>query len=110
MPRKDVVHALHTQSVAATFFPAALHAGVVLYEPFGGICAGLEMVLKAGIRVQQYFYSDTDPVAQRLAAHRLRCLQAAYPDLLPLHALQSAFSQFPADVKLVDEPCVRHAV
>jgi hypothetical protein len=50
MPRKDVVHALHTQSVAATFFPAALHAGVVLYEPFGGICAGLEMVLKAGIR------------------------------------------------------------
>eukprot|EP00775_Hariotina_reticulata_P015142 gene15142-biopygen1690 len=68
------------------------------------------MVLKAGFCVQQYYYSDIDPVSQHIAAHRLRCLQAAYPEQLPLHALQSAFLQFPANVKQVDEACVRSAV
>ena len=32
-------------TVAATFFPAP-HKGVILYEPFGGLCAGLEMILQ----------------------------------------------------------------
>eukprot|EP00775_Hariotina_reticulata_P009673 gene9673-biopygen11573 len=111
-PRMPVLaeHAVNVDSVAVSFFPAALSAGVVLYEPFGGLCAGLEMVLKAGFCVQQYYYSDIDPAAQLIAAHRLRCLQAAYPDQLPLHALQFAFLQFPADVKQVDASCVQRAV
>eukprot|EP00775_Hariotina_reticulata_P013865 gene13865-biopygen15796 len=97
-------------ALSAISASSALSAGVVLYEPFGGLCAGLEMVLKAGFCVQQYYYSDIDPVAQHIAAHRLRCLQAAYPEQLPLHALQSAFLQFPANVKQVDEACVQSAV
>eukprot|EP00775_Hariotina_reticulata_P005639 gene5639-biopygen7440 len=65
-------------ALSAITASSALSAGVVLYEPFGGLCAGLEM--------------------------------AAYPEQLPLHALQSAFLQFPANVKQVDEACVRSAV
>eukprot|EP00775_Hariotina_reticulata_P015282 gene15282-biopygen3187 len=93
-------------ALSAISASSALSAGVVLYEPFGGLCAGLEMVLKAGFCVQQYYYSDIDPVAQHIAAHRLRCLQAAYPEQLPLHALQSAFLQFPAmSSKLMKHVC-----
>ena len=36
--------------VAATFFPAS-RKGVILYEPFGGLCAGLEMILRCAIPV-----------------------------------------------------------
>jgi len=44
---------LCTSSVASTFFAAA-QAGIVLYEPFGGMCAGLEMVLRNNIPVAKY--------------------------------------------------------
>ena len=40
-------------SVAATFFTAS-QKGVILYEPFGGLCAGLEMILRCGIPVNKY--------------------------------------------------------
>ena len=57
-------------SVASTFFTNA-PKGVVLYEPFGGLCAGLEMLLRCGISVARYLYSDIDPVAQALAKVRM---------------------------------------
>ena len=57
-------------TVAATFFANA-QKGIVLYEPFGGLCAGLEMVLRCGIPVARYLYSDIDPVAQDLAQVRM---------------------------------------
>ena len=34
-----------------------VHHGVALYEPFSSLCAGLEAVLRSGIRVHHYFYS-----------------------------------------------------
>ena len=34
----------------------ATHYGVTLYEPFGGLCAGLEAVLRNNIPVLRYIY------------------------------------------------------
>ena len=53
-------------------------AGITLYEPFGGLCAGLEMTLRNGFQVQHYLYSDTDPAAQHVMQHRLRQLSELY--------------------------------
>jgi hypothetical protein len=100
---------LNTASVASTFFPAATQQGVVLYEPFGGLCAGLEMALRAGFRVVAYYYSDTDPKAQQVARHRLQQLQQLYPAQLPAAALVNTFSTFPADVQLVSTSILRQA-
>ena len=70
-PGKDAVgiavtRQLNTAAVSATFFPAAYAQGIVLYEPFGGMCAGLEMVLRNGFRVNQYIYSDTDAAVRKI--------------------------------------------
>jgi hypothetical protein len=88
--------------VAATFFPAA-QQGLVVYEPFGGLCAGLEMVLRNGYPVHRYFYSDISSTAHQVAAHRLQLLQARYPGLLPPTAVQDSFTALPQDVWQVHE-------
>ena len=88
---------LSTTSVAATFFPAAA-AGLVVYEPFGGLCSGLEAVLRNGFLVSAYFYSDIDPAATAIAQHRLQLLQSRYPGLLPATALEHTFTALPQDV------------
>ena len=59
-------------------------AGITLYEPFGGLCAGLEMALRNGFQVQHYLYSDTDLAAQKVMQHRIRRLSELYGShLLP---------------------------
>ena len=83
------------------FFPAALEHGIVLWEPFGGLCAGLEMALRNGFTIRQYYYGDIDPTAQQVARHRIRKLQTMYPLQLPEQALFSSFSALPMDVKQV---------
>ncbi len=69
-------------SVAATFFSRA-QKGVILYVPFGGPCAGLEMILHYRIPVTKYLYSDIDPVAQSLARVRMETLHIQYVVLFP---------------------------
>ena len=88
---------LTVTSVAPTFFPAA-QVGLVVFEPFGGLCAGLEMVLRNRLPVHTCYYCDIDPTAQKVARHRLRRLQARYPGLLPPSALLSTFTALPQDV------------
>ena len=88
---------LNISSVSSSFFAAA-SSGLVVYEPFGGLCAGLEMVLRNGYRVHTYLYSDIDPIARKVAQHRLGLLQARYPSLLPASALEHTFSALPQDV------------
>lgn len=100
---------LDTAPVTSTFFPAAQQQGVVLYEPFGGLCAGLEMVLRTGFRVVAYYYSDTDPKAQRVMQHRVQQLQQLYPAQLPQAALLHSTSTFPADVQQVGTSSIRAA-
>ena len=80
-----------------TAWAVAAREGVTLYEPFGGLCAGLEAVLRNGIRVHKYFYSDICVAAQRVATHRLERLRVQYPKLLSAKAKEGAF-QLPMDV------------
>ena len=91
---------LCTDSVASSFFPAAASHPVVLLEPFGGLCAGLEMALRGGTAVQQYHYCDLNPVARTVAAHRISQLMVSYPTLLPASAVQGAFAM-PQDIRLL---------
>jgi hypothetical protein len=69
--------ALETKVIAASFF-AHVGEGIVLYEPFGGLCAGLEMVLANGIPVKRYLYTlhclASLQRLQRLQLRRLRHL------------------------------------
>jgi len=90
---------LNTAPVGNTYWPAS-QQGVVLLEPFGGLCAGLEMALRSGTAVQQYHYIDSSPAARAIAAHRLLQLQNMYPALLPCTAVQRAFA-LPQDIRLV---------
>ena len=89
---------LCTESVAHAFFPAACTAPVVLLEPFGGLCAGLEMALRNGTAIQQYHYMDINPVARRVASHRISQLMVQYPTLLTASAVQGAFD-LPQDIR-----------
>jgi site-specific DNA-cytosine methylase/transposase-like protein len=89
---------LNTADCSATFFPVALASGVLLWEPFGGLCAGLEMAMRNGLTISRYIYGDIDPVAQRVAWHRIRQLQTLYPRQLPETALEGAFSTLPMDI------------
>jgi hypothetical protein len=86
-------------TVATTFFANA-QKGIVLYEPFGGLCAGLEMVLRCGIPVAKYLYSDIDPGTQDLAQVRMETLHIQYGTLLPSKAIKRPFT-LPQDINLV---------
>ena len=71
-----------------------------MYGLFGGLCAGLEMVLRSGIPVARYLYSDIDPVAQDLAQVRMETLNIQYGTLLPSKAIRRPFA-LPHDTNLV---------
>lgn len=79
-----------------------LQRGVTLFEPFGGMCAGLEMCLRNGIRVNTYHYADKSPQAQRVAMHRLNSLSGLYPSLLDPGTVEQAF-RFRQDVKTITD-------
>ncbi len=95
------VERLNTYPVGQSLFAAACEQGLVLYEPFGGLCAGLDMLLTCGVRVCQYLYSDIDPAAQAVARARVDTLHAQYPHLFPLEASRGAFDLLPMDVRQI---------
>ena len=68
----------------------------------GGIGAGLEAVLRAGIRINRYKYADIDRQARRVIQFKLENLSARYPNLLPITAWQEAFS-LPQDVTQIHD-------
>ena len=74
--------------------------GIILYEPFGGLCAALEAVLRNGIRVHRYYYSDISLPAQLVAAHRIQQLSILYPNQLPPSATAD-WNCLPMDVTQV---------
>ncbi|MGB8816241.1 MAG: reverse transcriptase domain-containing protein [Minisyncoccia bacterium] len=97
--------ALDTQVIAPQFF-ANTPAGITLYEPFGGLCAGLEMVLANGIPVRRYLYSDISKACQLVAQHRVTQLAARYPSLFTIDAAEGMFC-LPQDVRQIT---TRHLV
>jgi transposase InsO family protein len=78
--------------------------GVTLFEPFGGMAAGLEAVLRNGIPVRRYIYCDRSQVAQAVASHRIKLLAKRFgPRLLPPKACGKAFTTVPQNVYKLDE-------
>ena len=94
------VATISTSIVGRSFWPRAAH-GITLYEPFGGICAGLEMCLRNGVQVTRYLYSDINPTARTVAAHRCATLSHAYADQFPPGAWDDAFTALPQNVKSI---------
>eukprot|EP00775_Hariotina_reticulata_P003516 gene3516-biopygen5211 len=101
---------LSTHSCGEGFFTAAHSGGIVLWEPCGGLCAGLEMVLRNGFTVSRYLYSDTDLTAQTIALHRIMQLQEQYPLQLQQQALEGCFSAMPEDITDITVQHVHAAV
>ena len=63
---------LSTVPVPAGFYATARVDGVVVYEPFGGLCAGLEMALRNGLTIKRYLYSDIDPAGVTMSSRGLQ--------------------------------------
>lgn len=99
-----------TTTCGNTFFPRARRQGVTLFEPFGGLGAGLEMLLRHGIKVNRYIYCDISPEARAVIQHRLLVLSNRYPDLLDPTAWEQAFDTFPQDVYHITPEHVTQAV
>jgi hypothetical protein len=103
------VASIDTTPVSGSFFAAASAEGITLYEPFGGMCAGLHMCLALGLRVNRYLYSDTSGAARQVAEHRLAQLHGLYPASFPLQAAADTFTALPQDVRQVDAAALKAA-
>jgi hypothetical protein len=91
--------AIDTSIATDTFLPAAQGDGITLWEMFGGLGAGLEMMLRNGFKIRRYLYSDISPDAQAVMKHRLIQLAAKYPNQLDECATERAFTDLPMDVR-----------
>jgi transposase InsO family protein len=93
-------HALDTRVVGPSFFGAAKESGISLMELCGGICTGLDALLRLGIRINRYHYVDNDKATRQVAQFRLTELSARYPEQFPITAWTHAFD-LPQDVRMV---------
>jgi hypothetical protein len=64
-------HALDTSVVGPHFNSVVEREGLSLMELCGGICTGLDSLLRCGVKINEYFYIDKDPIAREVARHRL---------------------------------------
>jgi transposase InsO family protein len=93
-------HALDTRVVGPSFFEANKASGISLMELCGGICTGLDALLRLGMRINRYHYVDNDKTTREVAQFRLTELSARYPDQFPITAWTHAFD-LPQDVRMV---------
>jgi hypothetical protein len=103
---KDKVNceSLRMNPISSSFFVNAQKC-LVLYEPFGGMCVGLEMILRCNIPIHQYYYSDIDHIARKLAVTRLITFYERFPLLLPNAAFQHAFVLHKTSMMLTVKGC-----
>jgi site-specific DNA-cytosine methylase len=103
---------IDSQPLPAATVMSMASTGVTLFEPFGGLAAGLEMLLRNGIPVRRYLYSDVSPAAVSVARHRLQQLSERYGQrLLPPTAYADTFGEtqsrewrpLPMDVWEIDQ-------
>jgi hypothetical protein len=66
---------------------------------FGGLCAGLQMVLSASYTVSNYFYSNISLEAQHLSHHRALALSMRFPGQFDPAAFQPTLHNLPQDVR-----------
>ena len=101
---------LSNSPVGSGFYADAAKDGLVLVELFGGLCAGLEMVLSAGYTVSQYFYSDISAEARLLSFHRVIALSLRFPSQLPPSAFEATLHQLPQDVRNITVQHLQQAI
>ncbi|KAK3241603.1 hypothetical protein CYMTET_48649 [Cymbomonas tetramitiformis] len=65
---------IDTRVLGKGFFREAKQEGVVCYEPCGGLCAGLETLLRNGVKVNKYSYQDIAKDSQVVARASFPCL------------------------------------
>ena len=87
-----------TRVIGKAFFSNALSNGVVVVELFGGMCSGLEMCLRNGVRVKRYVYCDSLEEMRAVAKHRCDMLSVEHAALFTLEAYKYAFTTLPHDV------------
>jgi hypothetical protein len=76
---------LSTRQVGAAVMKAKQSVGITLYEPFGGMCSGLEAMLANGMHVSRYLYSDTHQLCSTACSQVPRELLAcSVPSFVPL--------------------------
>ncbi|KAK3288360.1 hypothetical protein CYMTET_4146 [Cymbomonas tetramitiformis] len=86
-----------TRLIDKSFFQEAKEEGVVCYEPCGGLCAGLEMLLRCGVKVKKYLYQDISTASQAVARTRCLALSRRHPNLFPAAAIQ--LEQLPSNLE-----------
>ena len=89
--------------VARSMFAHAYGKGITVYEPIGGMCAGLEACLRNGFKVSRYLCSEPDANAASVVSSRLECLSSEYPHLLEPDAYKRVWLDLPLDPAAVDE-------
>ena len=93
--------AAHPDSRA--FFSQAMGKGVTVYEPLGGMCSGLESLLRCGVKVNRYISSEPDLAAAKIVSQRLDKLSAEYPAQLSPDAYRRVWLDLPLDPCKVTE-------
>jgi hypothetical protein len=93
-------HSLDTR-IVPDFFTHAFAEGITVMDLFGGLCPGLDAVLRSGIQVKRYIYCDVHPPAQAVAMHRINILKGQYPHLLPHTAVANALTTVPHDARRI---------
>eukprot|EP00854_Cymbomonas_tetramitiformis_P034330 gene34330-biopygen25921 len=88
---------IDTRVVNKSFFREAREEGVVCHEPCGGLCAGLEMLLRCGVKVNKYLYQDISAASQAVARTRCMALSRRHPDLFPTAAIH--LEQLPSNLE-----------
>ena len=89
--RRHCLSATSNQPVGPSFYTSASTDRLVLVELFGGICAGLEMVLVAGFTGALCAYANISTPAQAATRHRLQQLSLQYSEQLPPTAWEGSF-------------------
>jgi len=83
---------LCTKLIDSSFFDTAALEGMTVYEPFEGMCAGVNALLQSRVEVASYIYSDKDPSARSVAKHRVVQLSAQFSLAFPPFAWDKMFA------------------
>ncbi|GLC55390.1 hypothetical protein PLESTB_000982200 [Pleodorina starrii] len=105
----QVFEANKTNPLSRAFFARGLGTGVTVYEPIGGLCAGLEACLRAGLKVDRYLCSESDPAAVRVVNMRLERLSAEFPKQFPPDAYRRVWLDLPLSLANVTEQALLSA-
>lgn len=84
--------------------------GLQVVELFGGLGAGLELILRSGVKVVNYIYVENRADIRNVMHNRLKWLCKVYPRQLSVEVCEEAMNQMPNDVRDITSALVQEAV